>query len=588
MESNSPDKETDVIPGTPAKATEQDPIPSNSSNQTPLPVPTQSTEDFPHTRSKGTQSLFGSDVLESLDRVTRERKKMEKMLQEMDLRKKDLQMIETSITEKHDAFKQDQISLKEKAQTKEKVPEVKNEKPLDLPPEEAYSNTKDDTETFSEMEEELTEKLSKKDDESRALSDNNNAITEVDDKSNYTLVSSSNPDPWSETGSDVVDKFAWKKKHGAHQFEYNPPQNSVGGFPLVQFPLPEKLKDLTAPSIDSFLHEFKTISQCVPTLTVQSLLSKKAADALELRGVDMSSGRNIIQYLTQHLQKSESRKRFTCLSQLEKTLRWPTAKMSVDDQVYEFFDSIFQCLKYLDEQEMKTHNKRILKIIFKKLPEVLNYSLDEFVLTSKSKSLSSLKRIIMSRRHSLVDNSFAAQRVEVKKESRHLPKQRNVTRKIKASTSSNTVTSNSSTKTSKPEVSTKNPTVSRLGDKATRISLQLYHPGENKMIPVKGITDTGSDLNVANLKKLEPFILSSEPPRKIKNIKFPNDTMVPVLKVSRVKVTLVQENFKLDLGTVLFFVVDSPIWNDVIIGVNTLEENGVTLQLKHAPKCEEK
>eukprot|EP00924_Labyrinthula_sp_SR-Ha-C_P015354 snap_masked-scaffold_87-processed-gene-0.5-mRNA-1 protein AED:1.00 eAED:1.00 QI:0/-1/0/0/-1/1/1/0/65 len=63
--------------------------------------------------------------------------------------------------------------------------------------------------------------------------------------------------------------------------------------------------------------------------------------------------------------------------------------------------------------------------------------------------------------------------------------------------------------------------------------------------------------------------------------------MVPVLMVSKVKITLIQKKLQAESRRSYVFVVYSPIWNDLIIGVNTLEANGVTLQLKHAPKSEE-
>eukprot|EP00924_Labyrinthula_sp_SR-Ha-C_P015348 snap_masked-scaffold_87-processed-gene-0.4-mRNA-1 protein AED:1.00 eAED:1.00 QI:0/-1/0/0/-1/1/1/0/94 len=70
-----------------------------------------------------------------MDRVTRKRKKVKKLLLETDSRKKDLQMIEVSITEKHEAYKQGQLTTYKKSKkaggsndnNKERVSEIKTE-----------------------------------------------------------------------------------------------------------------------------------------------------------------------------------------------------------------------------------------------------------------------------------------------------------------------------------------------------------------------------------------------------------------------------------------------------------------------------
>eukprot|EP00924_Labyrinthula_sp_SR-Ha-C_P002068 augustus_masked-scaffold_99-processed-gene-0.3-mRNA-1 protein AED:1.00 eAED:1.00 QI:0/0/0/0/1/1/2/0/558 len=526
----------------------------------------------PQTRSKGTQSLLGKQELEKVNRVAKERRKIEKLLKDLSEKKKELQVIETALDEKEANIKK-ALADSEKTKT-QKVPEVKGEdepnNQNDDKPEDGTSQPDIEEYTASRVSGDAKSKAT----ETTAISEITEVPADYKPDKKHSEVSSHN---------EYVDKTAWKNKHEAHDFQYGVPEQTVKGFPLVQFPLPDKLKDLTAPSIDVFLHDFHSISQCVPTLTVQSILSKKASDALKLRGVDMKNGHKIIEYLKHHLQKSELRKRYTCISELDRGLSWPSSSLSVDDQVYGFFDEIYDKLKYLNASEIKAHNKRILKIIFKKLPQSFNYTLDEFMLTSKSKSISTLKRIIFSRRHS-ISRSFGNEGVKETQVVKREGKSKNYTRELRKNTSQE---KQQKPKQIKTTVAKRTPFVSRLGDSATRIQLQLYHPTEKKMVPVKGITDTGSDLNVANLKKLQPFILRSEPPKKIKNIKFPNDTMVPVIQVSRVKVMLVQDNLKLDLGEVMFFVVDSPIWNDVIIGMHTLEAFGVSLQLKDAPKSTE-
>eukprot|EP00924_Labyrinthula_sp_SR-Ha-C_P011682 snap_masked-scaffold_17-processed-gene-5.5-mRNA-1 protein AED:1.00 eAED:1.00 QI:0/0/0/0/1/1/2/0/580 len=568
--------------GSPAPNVQELPIPKPLiPKKAPAPTfdsPRDEGPSVPQTRTKGTQSLLGRQELEKVNTVAKERRKIETLLKDLSEKKKELQVIETALDEKEANIKK---ALADSEKTKaQKVPEVKDE---DEPNNHNDDKLEEKT-SQPDIEEYIASQVSvdtkSKATETTAISE----ITEVPgdyktDKNTQKTVT----DVCSETGNDYVDKTAWKNKHEAHSFQYEVHGQTVKGFPLVQFPLPDKLKDLTAPSIDEFLHDFHSISHYVPTLTVQSVLSKKASDALKLQGVDMKNGHKIIEYLKHHLQKSELRKRYTCIAELDRGLSWPSSSLSVDDQVYGFFDEIYDKLKYLNASEIKAHNKRILKIIFKKLPQSFNYTLDEFMLTSKSKSISTLNRIIFSRRH-IISRIFVNEGVNETRVVKRESKSKNYARELRKNTSQE---KQQKPKPMKATAVKRTPFVSRLGDSTTHIQLQLYHPTEKKMVPVKGITDTGSDLNVANLKKLQPFILRSEPPKKIKNIKFPNDTMVPVIQVSRVKVMLVQDNLKLDLGEVMFFVVDSPIWNDVITGMHTLEAFGVSLQLKDAPKSTE-
>eukprot|EP00924_Labyrinthula_sp_SR-Ha-C_P009672 snap_masked-scaffold_22-processed-gene-2.41-mRNA-1 protein AED:1.00 eAED:1.00 QI:0/-1/0/0/-1/1/1/0/462 len=389
------------------------------------------------TRSKATQSLFGNEVLESVNLVSKERRKIEKLLLEMDNRKKEMQLMETSIIERQNEITKSLSTVGDKANA---VPEVKTE-----PDKKSIPQETDNTEHTTPLPVE-------NDDAKSDHSSNSKATTHVSRRTELTEVSqkedslpppsddvtgkdpevTTNVESWAETGSDYVTRDAWKKKHEPFKYDYEPPSRHIGGFPLVQFPLPDKLKDLTSPAIETFLHDFKSIAQCVPTLTVQSVLIKKAADALKLRGVDMESGKKIIDYLSQHLEKTEARKRYSSLVELEKTLKWPSTKLTTDDQVYLFFDEIYNKLKYLNEKEIKAHNKRILKIVFKRLPAELNYSLDEFLLTSKSRSLTTLKKIIFSRRHCLPRRSEEVVKSLSEGEKKRNSKTKNMTREIKA------------------------------------------------------------------------------------------------------------------------------------------------------------
>eukprot|EP00924_Labyrinthula_sp_SR-Ha-C_P000936 augustus_masked-scaffold_7-processed-gene-8.2-mRNA-1 protein AED:1.00 eAED:1.00 QI:0/0/0/0/1/1/5/0/504 len=322
-------------------------------------------------------------------------------------------------------------------------------------------------------------------------------------------------------------------------------------FPLVQFPLPERLSNLSETAI------------------------KKVSDALRLRGVNIKDVKAIVRYLQHHLSKCETRKRYRCLSEMENKLVWPVGSLGQEDQVCQFFDDVHAFLKYLDENEMKTHRKRIIKIVFKKLPKEIKYSMDQFLLASKSQSLSSLKRIIFSSRHNLPTKDTGEQNANKNYKQMHKPKP-NLRRM-----------EHNNPAPHKPQDTAKTlADVNRLGDDATSIKLQMFDVNQKKFSPVKGITDTGSDLNMANLQKLKPYILSSDEPRKIKNIRFPNNALVKVVKVCRARVQLIQGTFKLNLGEILFFVVDSPTWNDVIIGRNILNAHGVSLNLQDAPNTE--
>eukprot|EP00924_Labyrinthula_sp_SR-Ha-C_P011403 augustus_masked-scaffold_36-processed-gene-2.23-mRNA-1 protein AED:1.00 eAED:1.00 QI:0/0/0/0/1/1/3/0/1035 len=563
----------------------------------------------PQTRSQGTQSLMGLEALEGMNKMRLERKKMEKLVKDMDNKKEELQNMESQIfTRVQDMITQQVTATVAKhkvpspqrpgSQNKssQKVPEIKSET-AGSGAQQKLPNQPNNREEQGESE---AEESTSSADKSRVTAKSRvrsqiAAVSFPKEKAfpeNMSISTMSYSDPWSETGSEYVDKAAWEKRQDKPLWEYTPPVGTVGGFPLVQFPLPERLPNMSETAIESFLHEFGAIAPCVPTLTIQSLLTKKVSDALRLRGVNIKDGKAIVRYLQHHLSKCEARKRFSCLSEMENKLVWPVSSLTQEDQVYQFFDDIHAFLQYLDESEMKTHRKRIITIVFKKLPREIKYSMDQFLLTSKSQSLSSLKRIIFTRRHNLPTKETGEHNAN--KNYKQLHKPRSNLRRMEHNTADPRTSQDSyiqgTTKSYTPKVVDQPPQqerkseatktvadVNRLGDDATSIKLQMFDVNQKKFSPVKGITDTGSDLNVANLQKLEPFILSSEEPRKIKNIRFPNNALVKVIKVCRPRVQLLQGAFKLNLGEILFFVVDSPIWNDVIIGRNTLnahEEKG--------------
>eukprot|EP00924_Labyrinthula_sp_SR-Ha-C_P014667 snap_masked-scaffold_74-processed-gene-0.34-mRNA-1 protein AED:1.00 eAED:1.00 QI:0/-1/0/0/-1/1/1/0/648 len=572
----------------------------------------------PQTRSQGTQSLIGLGALEGMNRMRLERKKMEKLVKDMEYKKEELQNMESQIftrvqdmitqqvtatVAKHEAPNPQLPVFKNKSS--QKVPEIKSEtagsgskqKIPNQPNNREEQEGSDAEETISSADKSKGTAKSR----TRSRITTVSVPKEKPFPENMSISTMSYSDPWSETGSEYVDKAAWKRRQDKPLWEYTPPVGTVGGFPLVQFPLPERLANLSETAIESFLHEFGAIAPCVPTLTIQSLLTKKVSDALRLRGVNIKDGRAIVRYLQHHLSKCEARKRFSCLSEMEAKLVWPVGTLTQEDQVYQFFDDVHAFLKYLDEGEKKTHRKRITKIVFKKLPKEIKYSMDQFLLTSKSQSLSSLKRIIFNRRHNLPTKAMGEYNTNKNYKQLHKPRPnlrrmehsnhepptpRDIYIQNTAKTYAPKPTSQPPQQERKSEAAKTVADLNRLGDDATSIKLQMFDISKKKFCPVKGITDTGSDLNMANLQKLEPFIMSSEEPRKIKNIRFPNNALVEVIKVCRARVQLIQGAFKLNLGEILFFVVDSPTWNNVIIGRNTLNAHGVSLSLKDAPKTE--
>eukprot|EP00924_Labyrinthula_sp_SR-Ha-C_P000051 augustus_masked-scaffold_60-processed-gene-0.69-mRNA-1 protein AED:1.00 eAED:1.00 QI:0/0/0/0/1/1/4/0/614 len=121
--------------------------------------------------------------------------------------------------------------------------------------------------------------------------------------------------------------------------------------------------------------------------------------------------------------------------------------------------------------------------------------------------------------------------------------------------------------------------------------LDIKHYHKHKLhtsgdfMQVKGLADTGANLNVAGLSSMQAYKIREEKPQFIKNVTFMDKKHIPVKAVVIAHVVLVQDGWKLDLKEQRFFCVDSELWDEMIIGDRTLRYFGVKLNIKDAPKA---
>eukprot|EP00924_Labyrinthula_sp_SR-Ha-C_P001423 augustus_masked-scaffold_44-processed-gene-1.112-mRNA-1 protein AED:1.00 eAED:1.00 QI:0/0/0/0/1/1/4/0/470 len=275
------------------------------------------------------------------------------------------------------------------------------------------------------------------------------------------------------SGQKPVAHF-WKKDKykalsGDPGYQTLPQAPVTYGLPFVQVQLPEKLRQLTRDKIENFLHDYRNTVRNMPSLSIQSLITKDVSDSLEQRGVNIASSEAILNYLTRHLINFEKAKRLRCLGILEKNLKWPSANLIPAEQIYLFFDQVSKILKHLDKEELKTHKKKILR-------------------------------------------------------------------------------------------------------------------SSGDFMQVKGLADTGANLNVAGLSSMQAYKTREEKPQFIKNVTFMDKKHIPVKAVVIAHVVLVQDGWKLDLKEQRFFCVDSELWDEMIIGDRTLRYFGVKLNIKDAQK----
>eukprot|EP00924_Labyrinthula_sp_SR-Ha-C_P007882 augustus_masked-scaffold_28-processed-gene-4.113-mRNA-1 protein AED:1.00 eAED:1.00 QI:0/0/0/0/1/1/2/0/473 len=128
-----------------------------------------------------------------------------------------------------------------------------------------------------------------------------NQLPEDMNKDQKSVRSLSVYEKWSKTGNSYVDRDKYKKRYQFSIPPAYPTSNMNRGFPLVQVQLSSKLKQLTGKGIENFLNEYRNTVRKVPALSVQTLLSKNVADALEQREVELDSSEAIRHYLTRHL-----------------------------------------------------------------------------------------------------------------------------------------------------------------------------------------------------------------------------------------------------------------------------------------------
>eukprot|EP00924_Labyrinthula_sp_SR-Ha-C_P015293 snap_masked-scaffold_9-processed-gene-13.48-mRNA-1 protein AED:1.00 eAED:1.00 QI:0/-1/0/0/-1/1/1/0/141 len=116
-------------------------------------------------------------------------------------------------------------------------------------------------------------------------------------------------------------------------------------------------------------------------------------------------------------------------------------------------------------------------------------------------------------------------------------------------------------KTSKPLVSPKSSNSSVLSntssyliingkmmsDKARNITLVFKYGENGKLLPVKGLADTGKDFNVTDLTTMKKFMIIEEQPQYIKNVTFMDKKPIPLESVVVTHVVLFKNNWKLVL-----------------------------------------
>eukprot|EP00924_Labyrinthula_sp_SR-Ha-C_P001909 snap_masked-scaffold_30-processed-gene-2.15-mRNA-1 protein AED:1.00 eAED:1.00 QI:0/0/0/0/1/1/2/0/344 len=337
------------------------------------------------------------------------------------------------------------------------------------------------------------------------------------------------------------------------------------GFPLVQVQLPSKLTQLTGKEIENFLHEYRNTVRKFPTLSVQSLLSKNVADALEQRGVNIDSSEAILRYLTHHLLNFEKSKRLKCLTRLENDLKWPGSNFDTAEQIYLFFDQVFQIWKHLDVEEIKSHKKKIPRKVIDRIPRESGVQYQEFTLISGERRAMKMdhgmKKIKQRNKRTAVANTLKTSKP---------PASLNSSNASVLSNTSSHLTIN----------------VKRMGDKSRNVSLLLKDVESGKFHSVKGLADTVTDLNVAGLTTMKKFMIREEQPQYIKNGTFMDKKPIPVASVIVTHVVLIQDNWKLDLKGQRFFCVDWNVRDEIIIGDRTLRYFGVNLNLKDVPKAE--
>eukprot|EP00924_Labyrinthula_sp_SR-Ha-C_P015566 snap_masked-scaffold_4-processed-gene-3.22-mRNA-1 protein AED:1.00 eAED:1.00 QI:0/0/0/0/1/1/2/0/292 len=192
---------------------------------------------------------------------------------------------------------------------------------------------------------------------------------------------------WSVTGS-TFNGTAYSMERPHLRFPRPPvaQQQVESGVPFVQFSLPRKLNDLKERSIENFLYEYFSVRTNVPNLRIQGLLSRQVYSAVQFRRVDVKSDLKILAYLQSHLMKHEAKKKENSLITLQQELTWKHEGLLPAEQIYFFFDTVYDILKYYDKKDKK-----------KSLPPEFNLNKDNVDYEDKSYSIETLKRKLLSR-----------------------------------------------------------------------------------------------------------------------------------------------------------------------------------------------
>eukprot|EP00924_Labyrinthula_sp_SR-Ha-C_P008161 snap_masked-scaffold_11-processed-gene-4.28-mRNA-1 protein AED:1.00 eAED:1.00 QI:0/-1/0/0/-1/1/1/0/119 len=113
----------------------------------------------------------------------------------------------------------------------------------------------------------------------------------------------------------------------------------------------------------------------------------------------------------------------------------------------------------------------------------------------------------------------------------------------------------------------------------------IYEPISKQYKKIQGLTDTGADMNVAPTHLIIPYQIKEGKPRVVKEVQMFDGKRYPVTTVSLANIVLIQEGYKLDIGSQRFFCFEVPEVKELIIGDHTLKYHGVSLKIKDAPKA---
>eukprot|EP00924_Labyrinthula_sp_SR-Ha-C_P015276 augustus_masked-scaffold_9-processed-gene-13.4-mRNA-1 protein AED:1.00 eAED:1.00 QI:0/0/0/0/1/1/2/0/931 len=354
---------------------------------------------------------------------------------------------------------------------------------------------------------------------------------------------------WSETASTYVDKEQKKKSLQRTVPPRAPDEFHNGGIPSVHFDPPAKLTELKYESISNFVHEFKNVKVNVPGVSACGLLSKNVADTLYLRGVQTNSSNAILRYLQRHLAAFERMQKKRAVKNLKQKLAWESKYLNEIEQIYFFFDQVASHLRFLNQEEVNKNQKKILKLVVNKIPDIFDVDIDELAITMDGLNLNKLKTYLLSR-------SFV---INKKEESMH-----NKKNKLKGIRPVQDMKGLRPKDNIPPPKFVSRIKLRRLGNEARTIGIMLKEKSSGESIKVKGLADTGADRNVSSVQAMEPYKVEVEDPIFIKEIQLPDKSLRKVTKVISAHVKLTQAGDQVDIGVQCFFCIDNPAWDEEI------------------------